>query len=147
MIERLAATENKRGLLALISSIPRGRVATHDDLARHMKISQPLLQTLLTSFSEDEREITPWHRLVAKGGAIGRGAHRDAQFARLVREGVPVSPAGVVQDLAQLRVAAAALAKAPSGVRADDAPEATAPSRGPAGRSRGMKDRPRDGSR
>ncbi len=141
MIERLAATENKRGLLALVSCIPRGRVATHDDLARHMKITQPLLLTLLGSFSEDERDIAPWHRLVAKGGAIGRGPHSDAQFARLVREGVPVSPAGVVQDLAQFRVAAAALAKAPSGSRADDALEASAP-RGPASRSRGMKDRP-----
>ena len=42
--------------------------------------------------------------MVAKGGAIGRGPHRDAQFARLVREGVPVSPAGIVQDMARVAI-------------------------------------------
>lgn len=126
-------------MLELVQSIPYGRVATLDDLAAHLKFAPALLATQLARLTEDEREITPWHRVVAAGGAIGRGPHRDQQFARLAREGVLVSPAGVVQDLSRTRIAAAALGG--SGPR--EAPER--PSQTPQGRSRGMKDRPSGG--
>ena len=74
-------------LLTLVRAVPIGRVTTFDVLAQ--KIGEPLalVQSLIAHLSEDEREFVPWHRVVAKGGAIGRGPHRDQQFARLVREG------------------------------------------------------------
>lgn len=135
----------ERDLLALIQAVPRGRVATTDALAAHLKTHQPVISTLLNHLTEEERDASPWHRVVAKGGAIGRGANSDAQFVRLLREGVPVSPAGVVQDLDRLAIAVAALAnlaaikpRAPAG---EEPPPLT-----PA-RSRGMKDRPGGGLR
>ncbi|MFN0219794.1 MAG: MGMT family protein [Hyphomicrobium sp.] len=132
----------KRELMVLVRAIPQARVATSDDLAAHLKITPPLLTTLITHMTDDEREIAPWHRVVAKGGAIGRGPHRDQQFARLAREGVPVSPAGIVQDMARVRVHASMLADLAQG----RVPSAAAPPVSPpptsASRSRGMKSRP-----
>ena len=95
-----------------------------------------LVVTMLAQLDEDERDLVPWHRVVAKGGAIGWGPRRDQHFARLVREGVMVSPAGIVQDLARHMLNAlddASLTKA-----ADTPPQAPKPG----GRSRGMKQRP-----
>lgn len=91
----------KADLLKLLRDIPVGRVASPEVLASELRVPLPLVMTLMAQLSEDERDIAPWHRVVAKGGAIGRGLHRDQQFARLVREGVMVSPAGIVQDLAR----------------------------------------------
>lgn len=124
----------KAELLKLLRKIPLGRVASSDGLAIELGVPAPLVMTLMGQLSEDERDFVPWHRVVAKGGAIGRGPHRDQQFARLVREGVLVSPAGVVQDLERQMI---------SGF--DDRSLLTnAPEEPPkmGGRSRGMKDRP-----
>ncbi|WP_423415046.1 MGMT family protein [Hyphomicrobium sp. B1] len=124
----------KAELLKLLRKIPLGLVASSDRLASELGVPAPLVVTLMGQLSEDERDLVPWHRVVAKGGAIGRGPHRDQQFARLVREGVTVSPAGIVQDLERHMISGfddkSLLAKAP----------AEPPKMG--GRSRGMKDRP-----
>lgn len=114
-------------------NVPAGRVTTADIIAAHIAASPAEILTLLARLSEDERETSPWHRVVAKGGAIGRGPWRDAQFARLLREGVLVSPAGIVQDMA--RVLLGDLTTAPAG-RDAPAPSPAKP------RSHGMKDRP-----
>lgn len=122
-------------LLKLLRKIPLGRVASPESLAGELGVPAPLVVTLMAQLTEDERELVPWHRVVAKGGAIGRGPHRDQQFARLVREGVMASPAGIVQDLDRHMVSSfddASLSK--------NATPAEAPPK--AGRSRGMKDRP-----
>lgn len=127
----------KADLLTLVRNIPTGRVATYDALAEKLGEPPALIQSRLAHLSEDEREIVPWHRVVAKGGAIGRGAHRDQQFARLVREGVTVLPAGIVHDMPRFRVNADTLSSdriAPP----EPLPEPT----GPLSRSRGMKSRP-----
>ena len=81
-------------LLALVGDIPFGSVASVDMLALKLGVLPPLVATMLSQLTEDEREIVPWHRVVAKGGAIGRGLLRDRQFARLIEEGIVVSPAG-----------------------------------------------------
>lgn len=125
----------KADLLKLLRTIPLGRVASPESLAAELGVPAPLVVTLMGQLTEDERELVPWHRVVAKGGAIGRGPHRDQQFAWLVREGVMVSPAGIVQDLDRHMVSSfddASLSK--------NATPAEAPPK--AGRSRGMKDRP-----
>jgi methylated-DNA-protein-cysteine methyltransferase-like protein len=121
-------------LLTLVRAVPIGRVTTFDVLAQ--KIGEPLalVQSLIAHLSEDEREFVPWHRVVAKGGAIGRGPHRDQQFARLVREGVQVLPAGIVHDMPRFLVT---FDGAPQDTRkpVEPAPEPAAP----LSRSRGMK--------
>ncbi|HML29162.1 MAG TPA: MGMT family protein [Hyphomicrobium sp.] len=125
----------KSDLMKILRTIPLGRVVSPELLAGELGVPAPLVVTLMWQLSEDERDLVPWHRVVAKGGAIGRGPHRDQQFARLVREGVMVSPAGIVQDLDRHMVSGfddVSLSK--------NATPADAPPK--AGRSRGMKERP-----
>lgn len=131
----LTRMPGKANLLALLRTIPSGRVTTFDVLAEQLGQPVALVQLLLAALTEEERDMAPWHRVVAKGGAIGRGLHRDQQFARLVREGIPVSPAAIVQDMPQFLVttfeAASPIQQRP--------PETTANAPHPGHRSRGMK--------
>ena len=130
------SARSKADLLALLRKIPLGYVTTAESLALEIGVPAPLVVTMLGQLDEDERDLVPWHRVVAKGGAIGWGPRRDQHFARLVREGVMVSPAGIVQDLERHMLVAlddASLTKA-----ADTLPQAPKPG----GRSRGMKQRP-----
>lgn len=121
-------------LLTLVRAVPTGRVTTFDVLAE--KIGEPpaFVQARLASLSEDERDFVPWYRVVAKGGAIGRGPHHDQQFARLVREGVQVLPAGIVHDMPRFLVTFEA-APQERQKRSEAPPEPTPP----LSRSRGMK--------
>ncbi|MBR2534841.1 MAG: MGMT family protein [Hyphomicrobium sp.] len=122
-------------LMTMIAVVPAGRVVGMDVLAQRLAVLPTVVATLISGLTEEERDRVPWHRVVAKGGAIGRGPHRDTHFARLVREGVPVSPAGIVQDME--RVAVTELVASSRSERTDAAP---APP--PLSRSRGVKDRP-----
>ena len=119
----------------MIAVVPAGRVVGMDVLAQRLAVLPTVVATLISGLTEEERDRVPWHRVVAKGGAIGRGPHRDTHFACLVREGVPVSPAGIVQDME--RVAVTELVASSRSERTDAAP---APP--PLSRSRGVKDRP-----
>jgi len=124
-------------LLALVRGIQAGRVATTDLLAEQLGVIPKVIVTLLANLTDEERDGAPWHRVVAKGGAIGRGTHRDAQVARLVREGVSVSPAAIVQDMAaRSRQSYDSQFFETMSSLSVEAPAA------PLSRSRGMKDRP-----
>lgn len=127
----------RRALMAALSRVPSGRVTTYAALAAHVKIPERLVETMLAQLTGDEREQLPWYRAVANGGAIGWGSRRDAKFGRLVREGISVSPAGIVQDMARV-----ALLDLSEGALAAAAREASAPPKPVGSRSRGMKDRP-----
>ncbi len=128
---------SKAKLINLLRTVPAGSVATIDRVAAAAGVIPMHVTTILNGLTADERERCPWHRLVAKGGAIGRGPNRDQQFARLIREGVCVSPAGIVQDMA--RVAVTSFERGAAIVTAQTSPPAQNAVRG---RSRGMKDRP-----
>jgi len=130
----VARMSKKAELLALIRNVPLGRVTTYDALAGALGEPPSLIQSVMAHLSEDEREMVPWHRVVAKGGAIGRGPHRDQQFARLVREGVQVLPAGIVHDMPRFRIGPETLPSA-----APKQPEAPVAPAQPLSRSRGMK--------
>ncbi len=128
----------KAKLLVALRAVPAGRVVASDTLAASLVSNARLIEKTLAQLSEDEREMVPWHRVVAKGGAIGWGPLRDAKFQRLIREGVAVSPAGIVQDMARAAVAElSCLQSEPKEARDTAAP------RTPPSLSRGMKDRPR----
>jgi methylated-DNA-protein-cysteine methyltransferase-like protein len=127
----------RAALLAALSQLPPGRVATYAALAEHLKIPERLVETMLAQMSEGERDLLAWHRVVANGGAIGWGPHREAKLSKLVREGVSVSRAGVVQDMA--RIALRDLSAQGLAAAAREAPASLIPS---GSRSRGMKDRP-----
>ena len=123
----------KRDVLILVAKIPAGCVATYGRLGQELNVAPRLIASLLMTLPAAERDVAPWWRVVADGGAIGRHKHRDEQIARLRAEGVPVAPAGIVGELTDRAVrdfngreTAAAPASAPSTTR-------------PASRSRGMK--------
>lgn len=99
-----AALSPQQRLREALDAIPPGRVAGVSDLARHLGCMTPLVSRLLAEL-RDKEPSAPWHRAVADGGAIGRHAWRSEQMALLRAEGVPVSPAGIVQDFANRRVA------------------------------------------
>lgn len=127
----------KADLLTLVRTVPTGRVTTFDVLAERLGEPPTLVQARWARLTEDERDLVPWHRVVAKGGAIGRGPHRDQQFARLVREGVQVLPAGIVHDMPRFLVTFDALP--PERQKQTETPPETSR---PLSRSRGMKSRP-----
>lgn len=133
-------------LLALLAAIPAGRVTTPEALAAQLDAAPAWVRTAIGRLSEDELQMVPWHRMVALGGAIGRGPWRETQFARLVREGITVSPAGVVQDMSRVLLADLAdLPRLPDG-RGHSSHASPAIADGVASaassRLRGMKDRP-----
>lgn len=128
-------------LIALASRIPRGYVAAIGDVSRHLRAYQPHVAHLLAYLGDAGEADVPWWRVVADGGAIGRHPRRDAQMARLRADGVPLSPAGIVQEFADRRVRD--LAQPPTG----DLPAAQAvvqadPTAPRPARSRGMKSHP-----
>ncbi len=129
--------DTKSKLLANLRKVPAGRVVTYDALAQALSILPRHVETLLGHLSEDEREMVPWHRVVAKGGAIGWSPLRDAKFQRLIREGVAVSPAGIVQDMARAAVTDLSSKQSVQMEQRHNAAPLT-----PLSRSRGMKDRP-----
>ncbi len=104
----------KADILAIVAAIPKGRVATAADLGRQIDVPARHVAYILTALDEDERAVTPWWRVVADGGAIGRHKRREDQIAMLRRDGLTVSAAGIVADFAVRRVTA--FEAPPSGV-------------------------------
>jgi methylated-DNA-protein-cysteine methyltransferase related protein len=125
-------------VLAIVRQLPLGWVTTHGAIGRHLDVVPRHIAYILTMLDDATRDIVPWHRVVADGGAIGRHLRRDDQIARLRAEGIVVSPVGIVQDMAAIAVVD--LAAPPSGVRRrPDSAGVAAPSDDKPSRSRGSK--------
>ncbi len=90
----------KSDVLDIAGRIPAGRVATYKHIGLHLKVMPRHVAYILATLEDLERETVPWWRVVADGGAIGRHQRRDEQMQRLRAEGIVLSPAGIVQDLA-----------------------------------------------
>ncbi len=125
----------KAEVLALAAHVPAGRVATHAQFSIKLKVISRQIATIFAGLDDAERARVPWWRIVADGGAIGRHPHRDEQMQRLRDEGLLVSPAGIVQELAARRVTELSMPR-PGQPKAPPPPP---PSRS---RARGMKDKP-----
>lgn len=138
MAPRVRSPGVRANLFALVGRIPPGRVTTAEALAQAIDVPPRLVATLLSRLGAEERERVPWHRVVAKGGAVGRGQDRERQIALLVREGVMVSPSGIVQELSRVILTDFDGNAAGAPDRPDTMPQALTPG----GRSRGMKLRP-----
>lgn len=90
--------ERRQRILAVVDSIPRGRVATYGQVAREAGLPRHarLVGRVLSTLPHGTR--IPWHRVVNSAGRISlRGGDSPAlQARRLRREGVAVTPAGRV---------------------------------------------------
>ncbi|HEX6883441.1 MAG TPA: MGMT family protein [Planctomycetota bacterium] len=89
-------------MLAVVDSIPRGRVATYGQVAReaglprHARLVGRLLARLPTGTT------LPWHRVINAAGRISLRPGGTRQRRRLAREGVRGSATGRI-DLARFR--------------------------------------------
>jgi alkylated DNA nucleotide flippase Atl1 len=129
----------RRDLVVLLGRVPRGWVAAIGDVSRHLAAYQPHVAQVLASIGEEaegEADV-PWWRVVADGGAVGRHPRRDVQIKRLKADGLVVSLAGIVQEMAERRIKD--LAAPPSEPFAGAAPPSV--DARPA-RSRGFKSHP-----
>jgi methylated-DNA-protein-cysteine methyltransferase related protein len=135
MANSAAYARIKADVLAIVSKIPSGRLATHGALGNHLAVFPRHIAYVLATLDDIERDTVPWWRVVADGGAIGRHQRRDDQMQRLKREGCAVAPAGIVQDFRDRVVLD--LAAPPSGITERPVTTDAKPSR-----SRGMKGRP-----
>lgn len=92
--------ERAARILAVVDSIPRGRVATYGQVAReaglprHARLVGRLLSRLPAATA------LPWHRVIGAAGRIRLRPGGARQRQRLAREGVRASPTGRI-DLAR----------------------------------------------
>ncbi len=89
----------KADVLAVITTVPRGKVTSFTAIAKCVGILPRHVATIIAGLDASEIERVPWHRVVADGGAIGRHPRRDEQMRRLRADGLPVSPVGIVGGL------------------------------------------------
>jgi len=91
-------------ILAVVDSIPRGRVATYGQIAREAGLPRNarLVGRLLGTLPS--KSSLPWHRVINSAGRISLrpGSSVARQRRLLAREGVRISPAGRI-DLARFR--------------------------------------------
>jgi len=83
----------KRDVMAILASVPQGRVVTVADIGRHLDVVPRHVAYILANLDELERETLPWHRAVSSEGrmisARRLGSGQD-QAALLAAEGIAV---------------------------------------------------------
>lgn len=119
-----------RDILAIVESVPEGRVVTFRDIAAHLAVQPRQVAYILAMLEPPVSLAVPWHRAVPDDGVLatpksdGAGA---TQADLLAREGVAIGPDGRLAGFDALRIDVAAL---PHGIavqsRPADAPVATA---------------------
>jgi methylated-DNA-protein-cysteine methyltransferase-like protein len=96
--------EHRQRILAVVDSIPRGRVATYGQVAREAGLARRarLVGRILAQLPSGSS--LPWHRVVNASGRISlrSGSGAALQRRRLAREGVRFTPAGRI-DLGRFR--------------------------------------------
>lgn len=91
----------KARVLAVVASIPEGRVTTYGTIAHRLKLTARQVARVLATLTPEESEGVPWFRVVAANGVIGSlklGAVGRRQIQRLDAEGVAVSPRNKIVD-------------------------------------------------
>ena len=103
----MSANERTAAILAVVASIPRGRVATYGQIA--LLAGYPgrarLVGTILRDLPEDSAQVSkktpliPWFRVLGASGTVserGDPIHEGFQRHLLEEEGVEFSPSGRV---------------------------------------------------
>lgn len=96
-------TRMNADILRVVRAIPVGRVTTVDAISQFLGVSARHVTYLLARRFDLERESSPWHRVLAHRGAVGRmlcDAQGRTQAALLAAEGVTVGYRGRVDDFA-----------------------------------------------
>jgi methylated-DNA-protein-cysteine methyltransferase-like protein len=91
----------KPRVLAVLATIPEGRVTTYGTIGRYLHITARQVASILATLTPEESERLPWFRVVAANGVVSStklGAVGRRQIRRLQSEGVVVSPRNKVED-------------------------------------------------
>jgi methylated-DNA-protein-cysteine methyltransferase-like protein len=94
-------TESTAQIIALIKSIPAGKVSSYRDIARAAALPNGARQVVRVLHSMSRKEHLPWHRVIRADGniALPEGEGREEQIILLRNEGVEVSDSGKVDML------------------------------------------------
>jgi methylated-DNA-protein-cysteine methyltransferase-like protein len=116
----------KRDVLAIVATVPRGRLVSFRDIAGHLDISARQAAYILTILDPIEAATVPWHRAVPEDGTLRTPKHDPDGVARralLLEEGITVSPDGRILGLAACLVEVGSLGHGvPVQARPADAP-------------------------
>jgi len=95
-------SETSRRIIAVLASIPRGRVASYGLVASLAGLPHAARQVVRVLHARGGRDGLPWHRVLRKDGSIALppGGGFELQVALLESEDVEVSKSGRV-DLAR----------------------------------------------
>ena len=89
--------ERQRAVLDLVETIPRGRVMTYGDIARHLGLRSPRwVGQVMARYGHE----VPWHRVVMSDGSPA-SHDSSAHLARLSTDHTPIVNGKV--DLAKAR--------------------------------------------
>jgi methylated-DNA-protein-cysteine methyltransferase-like protein len=111
-LEQTKTVKTKRGtasntdrsrshVLAVVSAIPEGRIATYGTIGRHLGVTARQVARALSSLTAEESGTLPWFRVVAANGVVSTvklGAVGRRQIARLRAEGVAVTPRNKIEE-------------------------------------------------
>lgn len=103
----------KADVLAIVASIPTGRIATFADIGGHLDVMPRHVAYILAMLSDIEKATLPWHRVVAADGRLGvpkAGADGAPQRALLEAEGAAFDGEGRITDAVTRAVAVDSLA-------------------------------------
>lgn len=93
----------KAALLALVSDIPRGKVAQVGDVGLALNIPPRYVAYILSQLSEDEAAFVPWHRVVPVRGkfpAVAKQTERHIrQIELLALEGIRLGSDAIVASV------------------------------------------------
>ena len=96
-----AADGFARRVLAVVSRIPPGRVATYGDIAR-LAGKPGAARAVGNVMARADRPGIPYHRVIAAGGRLGGYSQLALKRALLAAEGLEVTPRRV-RDFARVR--------------------------------------------
>jgi methylated-DNA-protein-cysteine methyltransferase-like protein len=88
-------------VLAVVASIPEGRVTTYGTIGKHLRLTSRQVAAVLATLTREESARLPWFRVVAAGGLVSTmklGAVGRKQVQRLRGEGIAVTPRHKVED-------------------------------------------------
>jgi methylated-DNA-protein-cysteine methyltransferase related protein len=101
MAKLTGAARFKSKVLAVIASIPQGRVTTYGAIGRHLRATARQVAFVLARLTVEESQRLPWFRVVAAKGVVSTiklGAVGRRQIQRLRAEGIAVTPRNKVED-------------------------------------------------
>lgn len=117
----------QRDVLAIIATVPAGRVVTYADLGAHLDVMPRHVAYILTMLDPMAQATLPWHRAVAADGRLGvpkAGADGMPQRALLEGEGAAFDAEGRITDFVARCIPVASLPHGvPKQTRPADAPK------------------------